>query len=216
MRFQDLSPADQKLLRTDFGRFDKVAQEHVEQAAECYNYGFDKLASEHADAIDAMMAEKTASDHDEVQLDEDAEKVAAELGAITERGYSDGLAKLGSERHGDELHYFWPLIEEKIAQEGAVDALQKFASKMGKIDAMLASARDRASSAGKYVGDHVGKKKMTEHYTKAMNSKLTNKKRLEHAAKGVGKATGMAAGAGAASYGAYRGGKALFGKKKEE
>lgn len=133
MRFEDLSPADQQLLRTDFGDLDKVASEQVAQAADCYNQGFHKLAAEIADAQDeADEMDKQAAENPPADLSPEAEKVAAELGAITEKGAYDGLMKLGSDRHGDPMHYFWPMIEQKIAQAGAEDALEKAASALGK------------------------------------------------------------------------------------
>jgi len=135
MRFSDLSAADQQLLRTDLGDFDKVAAQQLEEASDCYNQGFEKFAAEAADAQDeADEMDKQASEYeDESILTPEQEKVAAELGAITEKGFFDGLCKLGSERHGDEMHYLWPYIEQKIAQEGAAYALERAADQLAKI-----------------------------------------------------------------------------------
>jgi len=135
MKFSDLSAADQQLLRTDLGDFDKVAAQQLEEASDCYNQGFEKFAADAADAQDeADEMDKQASEYeDESGLTPEQEKVAAQLGAITEKGFFDGLCKLGSERHGDEMHYLWPYIEQKIAQEGAAVALEKAIEQLSKV-----------------------------------------------------------------------------------
>ena len=128
MRYEDLSPADQQLLNTDLGEVEKVAAEKIALADEMYSTGFNKLATEAADAIEATYAEKTAASED-VSMDDESEKVASDLGSFIERGFFDGLRKLGSDRYGDEMAYLNVLIEEKVAQAGAAAALDKLASK---------------------------------------------------------------------------------------
>lgn len=141
MKFDQLSPEDQKLVKTDFGGLDKVAEEMVKQAAECYNRGLEKTAVEIADGIDKTAEEEEAAaekfkkdkeEDDKKEKNPEHEKAAAELGAVYERGVFDGLAKLGQERHQDPMHYFWPFIEEKVAQAGAEAALAKFAQILEK------------------------------------------------------------------------------------
>jgi hypothetical protein len=137
MKFEDLSPEDQRLLNTDLGAFEKEASARLELANEMYEAGFSKLASETADALDEMFA-KTAGEEaadNSIKLDDESEKIAQELGAFIEKGYVDGLKKLGQERHGDESAYFMPFIEEKIAAEGAKALLSRFGGKMKSIGA---------------------------------------------------------------------------------
>jgi len=148
MRFEDLSPEDQRLVKTDFGSLEKQAAAQLEQARVMYETGFHKLATEIADQLDAEAAasEKQAS---EEYLDSESEKVAAELGAFIERGQFDGLRKLGSDRHGNEWHYLLPFVEEKVASAGAGAALKAFGKKL----------KDHAGSAadyGKKMKDHAG------------------------------------------------------------
>lgn len=137
MRFQDLSPADQALVRTDFGAMDKVAAGLVKQATECYEYGHDKIALEIADGLEKAAADEAAAlavaEKTAGEVDPEFEKAAAELGAFTERGTFDGLAKLGQERYGDEMAYFYPFVEQKIAQAGAQAALAKVAGAMKSV-----------------------------------------------------------------------------------
>jgi len=131
MRFEDLSPADQKLLNTDLGEFEKEAAANVAVADEMYAVGFNKLAQQAADDIEASYAaeaEKVAAD---LSMDEESEKTAADLSAFIERGFFDGLRKLGSERYDDEMAYIVPFMEEKIAAEGAAIALAKFGGEAG-------------------------------------------------------------------------------------
>jgi len=139
MRFQDLSPADQALVKSDFGEMDKVAAALVAQASECYEYGHDKIALEIADGLEKAAADELAAEEEAEktasEIDPDFDKTAAELGAFTEKGTFDGLAKLGQERYGDPMAYFWPFVEQKIAQVGAQRALEKAASIMGKLAA---------------------------------------------------------------------------------
>jgi len=114
MRFEDLSPQDQHLLQTDLGDFDKVAADQVALIDEMYSTGFDKLATETADWLDKLAEEEEEDKEEENEMDHEGEKTASVFGAWTERGFFDGLRKLGSERYGDETHYLAPFVHEKI------------------------------------------------------------------------------------------------------
>ena len=131
MRFEDLSAADQKLLNTDLGDFEKEAAAELALADEMYTAGFQKLAVETADYLDSLYEEKVAAEKEDSkedkEEDKEEEKKASDLSAFIERGYFDGLRKLGSERYGDEMAYLMPFVEEKIAEAGAAAALAKLA-----------------------------------------------------------------------------------------
>lgn len=115
----NLTAQQQELVNTDFGEeIEKMAAERVGACQEAYAYGFNKLAKDIADAKDeADKKEEKKEDKEEEKMDEESEKAAAELGAFIERGTFDSLRKLGSERHGDEMHYIAPFVEEKIAAD---------------------------------------------------------------------------------------------------
>lgn len=127
MRKEDLSAEQQKLLNTNFGpELEKIAAEQAKIAQEMYAKGQD-IALNIADAMDKEAAEKVASENQSQALeDAQAEKTAAQMGAFIERGQFDGLRKLGSERHGNEWHYIYPFVEEKVAAAGASAAMGKF------------------------------------------------------------------------------------------
>lgn len=158
MKFKDLSPEDQALVRTNFGAMDKVAEAQVKEAAEAYEYGAETYAKEIADNLDKIAAEEAAEVEKVAgtELTEEQEKSAAELGAFIEKGVCDGLAKLGQERHNDPMHYFVPFVEEKIAEAGAKAALNKAYSKMkdhagafgARAKAMLQKGKGHAAAAG--------------------------------------------------------------------
>jgi len=159
MRFEDLSAADQKLLNTDFGDLEKVAADQVAQAQEMYEIGFSKLASQIADQLDAEAAEaeKVAEDN---TLDPESEKLAASLAAFIERGQFDGLRKLGSDRHGNEWHYFLPFVEEKVAAAGGMAYLKNFGNKLkGYAGTAGSKAKDYAGKAGEKAKEVGGKAK---------------------------------------------------------
>lgn len=169
MRFEELSPEDQKLLQTDLGEFDKLAQEEVATAQELYTVGFEKLASETADFLDEMYAMNKKAEEEEKEeeeKDEEHEKKASEYASFIERGYFDGLMEKGAERHDDPMFYLYPFLEEKIAakaSEGAISKLWKgikgYHSRAGKQVAEGAqefkdawrkkSFQEEAGSAGK-------------------------------------------------------------------
>lgn len=148
MKFEELSAADQQLLNTDLGDFEKDASEKMALADEMYAHGYEKLATETADHLDAMRAFEKEASENEIVMDEGSEKQAQDFGAFIERGFFDGLCKLGSERHGDEMIYLYPFIEEKIAGKvsaNAVDKVRKFIS--SKADAVKGRAREGAEWA---------------------------------------------------------------------
>jgi hypothetical protein len=167
MRFEDLSPEDQRLVQTDLGEFDKVAAAQLETVNEMYEVGFSKLASETADHLDALMVAraehaKTASAS---RLDEESEKYASEYGAFIERGFFDGLVKLGQERHGNGWFYIYPFLEEKVAAAGAEQALEKLGGRAGdlwkaiqsgggKVMGAVKGVPGKARAAGKAIKDY--------------------------------------------------------------
>lgn len=136
MRFEDLSPEDKMLVQTDLGDFDKEAAEKLATVNEMYEVGFLKLASETADNLDQVVAQmaqtKVAS---ELKMDKVSEKFAAEYGAFIERGFFDGLCKLGQERHGNEWYYVMPFIEEKVAAFGASKAMEALGKQIKNVGA---------------------------------------------------------------------------------
>ncbi len=226
MRYEDLSAADQALLNTDFGDLEKEASARVEVAQEMYSMGFDKLASATADEMDKAAAEAECKKEDKKEEHDEEKKAASEeCGKIIEKGFFDGLRKLGSDRHGNELHYLLPFIEEKVAAVGARAALEKFASKLDNLKGMASKAMSSAKSTAKgfspgAIGDHArqaasGKpvgKSLGQHSFGAHNlSDLTKKERVMEGAKALGKASPYAALAGGAGYGA-----AKASKKKED
>jgi len=154
-----LTKEAQELINTDFGEeIEKIAAARVDACDSVYIYGFNKMASEVADAMDSF--DKTAAEdgekeekeeeEDEEEMDEESEKQAAELGAFIERGFFDGLRKLGSDRHGDALHYLAPYLIEKTAEMAAHDAAEKMAASLGEY---AARARQAVSGAGRAVAE---------------------------------------------------------------
>lgn len=211
MRYEDLSPEDQKLLNTDLGDFEKEAAARLQLANEMYEVGFNKLATETADNLDAYYA-KVAEEEvvdDSIQLDSESEKVAQELGAFIEKGYVDGLRKLGAERHGDEMAYLVPFLEEKIAAKGAKAFLHSFGKKMK-------SWGKDAGKWGKKVKKEVGKKTekgvaaVKKYHAGAVKDvkKGVKGKDYKRVAKGTGKLVGpyaaLLGGAGSAAYAAKK------------
>jgi hypothetical protein len=116
------------LANTDFGEeIEKVAAAKAEAITNMYNYGFNeyavKVAAEH-DAEEEKKKKKEDGEEDE-EMDGESEKAAAELGAFAERGFFEGLAKLGQERHGNPDHYILPLVLEKVAADAKATFLQR-------------------------------------------------------------------------------------------
>ena len=232
MRYNQLNQYDQELLNTDLGDFDKEASAMVKMASEGYEMGFEKLAVEIADALEVQAIEedmaKTASYEDDT-LDDESEKIAAEMGAFIERGVFEGLQKLGQERYGNPDIYVQALAIEKLAAaegekasksmkdrlKGAWDTTTEYAGKAknkvvagGKIikDYHTAANEDlkAAWKGSKLVADPVGAK---------IDKGLSKLERLTHGSKGVARYLPHAA--GVAALGTY-GYKKLKGKKKDE
>ncbi len=134
MKVSDLSQEQIDLLNTNFGEFDKIAAAEVAEAAEYYNYGFEKAA-----ALAETIKEAEEKDEDE---DEEEEKLPAELkkeaearAAIMAQGYLEGLMEKGAEHHGEPLYYLLPAICEKLAEaktEGAKKTLGFIERNYGK------------------------------------------------------------------------------------
>lgn len=173
MKFEDLSAEDQALLNTDFPEeIEKQAAAEVALAQDLYASGFAKLASESADAMDKVAEEEEEEEKEkpENKLDEEEKKEAAARGAFIAQGYIDGLKKLGSDRHGDENHYIYPFIAEKLAAGGMeAGRVASFLSKLkssagagaGKAKAMAGKGKEKAMAGAqkmkKMVGEHRGK-----------------------------------------------------------
>jgi hypothetical protein len=163
MKFEDLSPEDQKLVNTDLGDFEKEAAARLELANEMYEVGFNKLAAETADSMDEYFSKVASAEEvdNSISLDSESEKVAQELGAFIEKGYIDGLRKLGEERHGDETVYLMPFLEEKVAAKGAKAWLAGLGKKVkgfgeaakSKAKDVGGSAKAKATAAGSYAKD---------------------------------------------------------------
>lgn len=245
MRFNELSAEDQKLLNTDLGDFEKDAAEEMALAQEMYQTGFDKLATETADYLDSVFA-KVAEDKEdkEEEKDEEEEKKAADLGAFIERGFFDGLRKLGADRYGDETVYLIPYLEEKVAAAGAAKATgemfkrlgdsakKHWGSASGAVSSAANTAKDKVKSVATkgyegFKGYHTGaagefsagKKRVGDWMKKHPGGPAGKGKKKEQIIKGVKE---MGSGAGKL-VGPYAGGAALLGggayaatRKKQE
>ena len=211
MRYEDLSAEDQKLLNTDLGPFEKEAEARMSLANEMYNVGFNKLASETADNLDEYFSKvaEASEEGDSLSLDTESEKVAQELGAFIEKGYFDGLRKLGQERHDDELAYLLPFLEEKVAAKGAKAMLARFGKevqkRLGKAKKYVGGKSDKAMAAVK--GYHGGAQKDLKKGVKELK-KGKNLSGAKNVAKGVGKHVGpyaaLAGVGGGAAYAAKK------------
>jgi len=118
----ELTQQDKELLNTKFDEeTEKIAAQRAGAIQEAYAYGLEKLAKDVADERDEEDKKEKEKGHEkkEDKMDEESEKAAAELGAFIERGFFDGIRKLGSERHGDEGYYLEPFIMQKIAATDA-------------------------------------------------------------------------------------------------
>lgn len=132
------------------GELTKEAAAQAIVVNDAYRTGFDKIAAQIADSMDAA-AEKTAAEKkdEEEKMDEESEKAAAEIGAFIEKGTVEGLRKLGSDRHGDENYYLNEFMVDKVASEGAKRAASAF----------LAKIKGGASAAGAKASEMAGKAK---------------------------------------------------------
>ena len=218
MKFEDLSPEDQKLVNTDLGAFEKEAAARLELANEMYEVGFNKLAAETADSMDEYFSKVASAEEvdNSINLDSESEKVAQELGAFIEKGYIDGLRKLGQDRHGDETVYLMPFLEEKVASKGAKAWLAGLGKKVkgfgeaakSKAKDVGGSAKAKATAAGSYAKDKAtaAKKNVSKYHSDAARDvkEGIKDKNYTRAAKGGGKLVGpYAALLGAGGAGAY-------------
>jgi len=204
MKFHELSTEDQALLNTDFGDLEKVAAAELAEADELYAFGMEKAAAA------ADEADEEEEEENKKKLPKHLEKEAFAKGAFIAQGMIEKLAALGEERHGDDLHYFYPAIQEKLAGD-----------KWNKVKDFLAAAKNKTvEHAGK------AKDKVVEYHAGAnrgLKAGLTGKN--EHGAKiglkdslqggglGAAKYLPHAAAAGGGALGVH---KLLKGKKKEE
>lgn len=175
MRFEDLSPEDQKIATMDFpAEMEKEAMDKIAMTQELYQTGMNKLAMETAKEMDeADEAEKKEeSEKPENKLDEGEKKEAAARGAFIARGYIDGLRKEGAANHGDEFHYLYPFIAEKVAMrmpnfKGGKDKVMEFLRAQGskgmgharaagtKAKALGAKGKEKATAAAKATQKHL-------------------------------------------------------------
>lgn len=227
---EKLSQEEISLLNTEFDEeTEKLAAERAQAITNAYEYGFDKFACDVADEMDKLAEEdekdEEEEEEEEKKMDEESEKAAAELGAFIERGFFDGLRKLGSERHDNELYYLAPYIAEKIAA-GKSKAVTGF---VDKIRSMGSQATGKVKEYAKEVAPSKIKSEGSKAYRKskaavtgqaATGKQLTAKQRRRaaiDAAKGFGmtaaRATPYAAGIGGTGYVGY---KALGGGKKNQ
>lgn len=146
------------LLNTDFGPLEKVAADQVKIASEMYNYGANM-----ADKVIAQIKEMTKvaqeEEEEEEELDEDEEKTAAECAAFIERGFVEKLAAAGLKDHNNELYYFGPYIEEKIAEAAVKVAAGKWNALVAGAKNLAAKAKASGAAAGAKVKGVAGKAK---------------------------------------------------------
>lgn len=209
MRFEDLSPADQALVNTDFGGLDKVAAEQVKVAAEMYNAGAE-MALSTADQMDKLAAESEKEDEED-EMEEEEKKASIDYGNIIAEGFIDKLAELGEERHGNPAHYVMPYVEEKIAQVGAQAALEKFAkSKAGFLTSLGAKAKGAVKSVSDFGKKTMADTKAAVTGTTARGKELSAMDRVKKL-KNPAMVAGGLAGVGGAGYATNK----LMSKKKE-
>ncbi|NDC22581.1 MAG: hypothetical protein EBZ49_00400 [Proteobacteria bacterium] len=166
MTYEQLSAEDQALLDTQFpAELEKEAAAELQQAQELYSIGFEKLAVEAADTLDKLAEEKEEEEEKEEkpELSEEHKKEAAARASFIARAYCDGLMKLGQERHGNELHYFIPAIDEKIAgwkewPRQAWESTKGMASKgVGKAKELGGKLKDKTKGHGEKAKEMVEK-----------------------------------------------------------
>jgi hypothetical protein len=209
---------NEELLNTDFGpEIEKLAAEQVQACKDAYNYGCEKLAAEAAEEMDKEEKESKKEDKEEKKekMDEESEKAAAELGSFIERGFFDGLRKLGSERHNDEFHYLAPYVEQKIAAAGAekaskiVEAIKGYAKATGKaVDPRTAAKEiaggvNRLKGAAKGIYGEVGGTGVA-HTLSAEERKALAAKGAKAVGMGAARLSPYAAAAGGAGYGIHK------------
>jgi len=212
----ELTKEDQALLNTQFDpETEKLAAAQAAQIQEAYQYGFAKIAKEVADEKDEDEKKEKEEPKKDEKMDDESEKAAAELGAFIERGFFDGLRKLGSERHQDEGYYLAPFINgkiEEIKEAGAMDFARK----------AVTAVKDYTTQAGRQVatGARQAKSAITGRsgapgmpdiaFTGAQRKAIGGE-----AAKNLGAGLGKLAPHAALGAGAIYGGAKLVGGSKE-
>lgn len=210
----ELTKEQQDLLNTEFpADIEKAAAEEVNAALDLYTMGFDKMAAQAAETFDASEGEELETE--KVAFDDEMEKAASERAAFIARGYIDGLIKEGSERHGDELHYLYPFIAEKLAMSAAdlkamfgkgVSAAKDLGAKgVSKVKEVAPKAMAKTKDAAKDLAEGAKQAvtgKVTGKHGRTME--LSAADRLRAGAKPAAVATAVA------------GGTYLAGKKKEQ
>lgn len=176
--------AEQKaLLETQFpAELEKEAAAEVAKIQELYSVGFEKMAAEAAEAMDKSEEEE---EEEKKELSKEQEKEASARAAFIARGYIDGLKKEGSERHGDELHYLYPALEEKLA--GFTDHAKSLLNKAKRHNPFSAAAIAASSSKKTKDGlmDYAKKKGMKGDDAKLVSSMKDVSKNKLKAAKEV-------------------------------
>lgn len=216
----ELTAQDKALLDMQFdAETEKIAAAQAAAIQEAYLYGLEKIAKDIADAHDE---EEKKDDKEEKaeKMDEESEKAAAELGAFIERGLFDGLRKLGSERHGNELHYIEPYILDKIAADFGSKAVEIGKKALKAIDPR--TAVDELRYGGKAVARGLSKdlREGTGGYTHLAGNdalrKQIAKKELKGGAAAIGTGLARLSPYAALGGGAIYGGSKLVGGKSNE
>ena len=151
----------ENLMNTQFPtELEKEAAAEAEKVQELYSVGFSKFASETADTMDKLAEESNEEESEESEEEEKKEKLSEEhkkeasaRAAFIARGYIDGLMKEGSERHGDELHYLYPAIYEKLAGSN-IEKVKNLAKQTPeKLRAFFSKSKDSMMAGAKKVKD---------------------------------------------------------------
>jgi hypothetical protein len=100
-----LSAQDQKLLKTDLGYYEKVAEQQLEAAKEAYSFGAD-YAIEVAQNIEKRASQENQSLEMIKQASDDQIEMADGISSFMLEGFNDGLAKIASEIYGNEDVFF--------------------------------------------------------------------------------------------------------------
>lgn len=159
MKFEDLSKVDQELVLKEFPEdIEKQAAGNAAVVRDMYQTGYEKLAIATADELDKLAEEekkeeeKEDKEEEEEKMDEESEKKASALARFIERGYFDGLQKLGQERHNDPAHYIQPFVQEKIAMGGMTYLKRGGKKALSKTKAALTKAKKESLALGKRHG----------------------------------------------------------------
>ena len=100
-----LSLEDQKLLKTDLGEYEKIAEQQLEAATEAYNFGAD-----YAVEVAQNIEKKAQAKLNEVEMIKSASdkqiEMADGISSFMMEGFNDGLAKIAHELYGNEDVFF--------------------------------------------------------------------------------------------------------------